>query len=125
MKPVRVLQRLRGSPDGVRVHWYAPGVYDEDTDPPMSPRLARVLIDGGLAEPADGAKMQPADYETKVVEPRTDKASAFDAAELTVKEVLSAVDAGKVTVAEALDSERAGKDRTSLVRALTERQPAE
>ena len=93
--------RVRLSDDGIHSRWYAAGPQD------LPEALARFVVRSGLGI---------TERETKVVDPR----EPFNAADLSVKEVLAAVESGSVTAEEALGSEEQGKNRKTLLDKLSE-----
>ena len=56
----------------------------------------------------------------EMVAPAIDTPSAFDVTGSTVSAVLAAVDRGEITAAEALAIETANRNRSTLIKALTE-----
>lgn len=70
---VRMLTTVRGKPDGIKQTFvYEEGqAYSPDSSPPMTPGLARVLLDGGLAEALEAESDV---VEHKVVQPNQEQA---------------------------------------------------
>jgi len=132
---VKMLRTTRGSPDGIRAFTYVEGeVYGPESDPPMTERLATVLLNGSLAEQAQVTKTAPDTRETKVVEGPPERASAqeaetdsqhrsralLDVGDLTVGEAIEKVRAGEIDPSLALAQERNGKQRSTLIGQILE-----
>lgn len=131
---VKMLQTMRGSPDGIRVFRYLEGeIYDEKSAPHMPESLASVFLSEKVAEVFDEEKAQKTVRETKVVtvpekavaeKTQEDKQvlseAPYDVSLHTVSEVLEDARTGAITPEQAIREEKLGKNRTTLLAQLQE-----